>query len=216
VGHRIFLLLLALAADTPAGLFFPSALGVSSSMVDHPIDILLVDNDPDLAEMIEEHLTQALCARVERAASIADAMREELTARHELILASTDLPDGDAAALIEQMRLTNDCPIILMGRDATVAETIEAFRHGAADFFVKPFELSALTDSIRLWIERMGQVKRERSRHQRLRRTASRIIRDRRDLRQRMELICQDIVRAYRDLAEKVSDTLADNQPLPK
>lgn len=181
-------------------------------MPDHPMDILLVEADTDLAEMIESHLTQVLSVRVTRVNSIADAVCEELTARHELILSSTALPDGNGTLLIEQIRVTNDCPIILMGQDPTVDETIDALRHGAADYFVKPFDLGDLTTSVQSWMERLNRQQREQMRHRRLRRTASRIIKDRRDLRQRMELICQDIVRAYKDLAEKVSDTLAEDQ----
>ena len=47
----------------------------------------------------------------------------------------------------------------------------------------------------------------QQRRYRRLRRLSSRIVRERRDLRQRIDLVCRDFVQAYRRLAQRVSES---------
>ncbi len=183
-------------------------------MIEQSMDILLVEPDGALAGLIEDHLARVFHHRVHRATTVEEALQEESTTRHDLIIASTDLDDGESSAFIERVRISNDCPIILMAECPTVEETVEALRLGVADYFVKPFALTDLTNTVTRLLEKSHVDKRDAVRQRRLRRTASKIIQERRDLRKRMELICQDIVYAYRDLAQKVSDSTADNEPV--
>jgi hypothetical protein len=50
-------------------------------------------------------------------------------------------------------------------------------------------------------------------RHRRLRKLTARIICERRDLRQRIDLICRDFVHAYRRLAQRVTEAELLSQP---
>jgi len=151
-------------------------------------------------------------ARVTNAESAADALREELTARHDLLLASTSLPDGDGLELVRRFHENNSAPVILMAEDPTAGEAIAAIRLGVADVLTKPFEMDYLSASIRKIIRAHRHRRRERVRHQKLRKLVARIICERRDLAKRIDLICRDFVHAHRRLAEKVahSGILAD------
>lgn len=172
-----------------------------------PIEVLLVDDDTDLAEMIGRCLRDAMRVNVTHVTSSAEAIREELTTRHELVIASMTLDDGDGLALARELRQRNRAPIILLASHPTADEAIEALRLGVTELLIKPFDLADLMTTVQETIERRLKRRRNRLRHRRLRRMASRIVRERRDLRQRMDLICQDLVHAYRGLAQKVTES---------
>ncbi|GMV96353.1 MAG: hypothetical protein AMXMBFR83_07190 [Phycisphaerae bacterium] len=172
-----------------------------------PLEILLVEEDAELADLIGRFLTEGLGASATHAGSAADAVREELTTRHDVVLVSRTLPDGDSLDLIRAIRRHNDCPILLMGHTPTAEEVIEAMRLGVVDVLNKPFELEHLADVVKNIGERRRLQRRERSRQRRLRKLVARIICERRDLARRIDLICRDFVLAHRRLAEKVTQS---------
>lgn len=176
-------------------------------MPERSVEILVVENDIDLAEMIERHLRDALTCRVTHAATAAEAVREELTARHDLVIASMSLPDADGLTLVRELRVSNECPIVLTADKPTIEEAVEAMRLGVIDLLKKPFDMVDLSTSVSKAAKREARRRRERVRHRRLRRLVSRIICERKDLNERLELICKDFVHAYRQLAQKVTDS---------
>jgi len=171
------------------------------------VDILLVEQDGDLAEMMEGYLCEALPMGVTTVTCAQDALRAELTHRHDLVLANLTLPDGDGLELIRQLRISNKCPVILLADTPMVGQMVEAIRLGIKDVFVKPFDLATLTESVSKAIKRNRKQRDRRQRYHRLRKLTGRIIRERRELRERTDLICQDLVHAYRRLAQKVAET---------
>jgi len=176
-------------------------------MRERPVEILLVESDPELAAMMRRCLQEMIPARVTHAPTGSSAMREELTTRHDVILVSTDLPDAVWSDLVRQIRVTNRGAIFLLSDDPTVAELLDAVRLRVSDVLTKPFDLADMCAVVQEAGERALVRDRRRRRHQRLRRLTSRIIRERRDLRQRIDLICRDFVHAYRRLAERVSES---------
>jgi len=174
-------------------------------MTRRAVQLLLVEDDADLVEMITRCLQDMMRVCVTHVSSAADAMREELTARHDVVVVSTSLPHGLSFA--SELRVTNRCPIILLADHPTVDEAIEAIRLGVTDLLVKPFDIADMVAVVQKAAERERKRRRNRIRYRRLRRMASRIVCERRDLRQRMDLICQDLVHAYRGLAQKVAES---------
>lgn len=172
-----------------------------------PFEILLVESDADLAAMLVTYLHESLQANVTHVQSAEEAFREELTARHDLLLAAMSLPDGDGLELVRQVRENNRCPAILMAQSPTAGETIAALRLGVADFLTKPFDMEYLLATVRKALKTRRLRCRELSRHRRLRKLVARIICERRDLAQRIDLICRDFVQAHRRLAEKVTQS---------
>lgn len=172
-----------------------------------PLEILLVEDDADLADMVGRYLHESLRASVTHVESAADALREELTARHDLLLASTSLPEEDALELVRRFHENNPCPVILMAEEPTAGEAITAIRLGVADFLTKPFEMDYLSIAVRRAIRVYRHRCRERVRHKRLRKLVARIVCERRDLAKRIDLICRDFVHAHRRLAEKVAQS---------
>jgi DNA-binding NtrC family response regulator len=180
-------------------------------MAERSIEILLVENDAELSDMIARQLHAALGANVTAVATVGDALREELTTQHDVVIASLRLADEDGLSLAREIRVDNACPIILLADRIDVEEALEAMRIGVIDVFRKPFELADLTELVKKAAYRELARRRTEARSRRLRRVASRIIRQRQDVNERMELLCRDFVQAYRRLAEKVVGTVEDN-----
>lgn len=176
-------------------------------MQERRVEILLVEQDGDLAEMMEGYLCEALPAGVTSVSSAQDALRAELTHHHDLVLANLTLPNGDGLELIRQLRISNKCPIILLADTPMASQMVDAIRLGVKDVFVKPFDFAAVTESASEAIKRRTMQRDRRRRYHRLRKLTGRIIRERRELRERTDLICQDLVHAYRRLAQKVAES---------
>jgi DNA-binding response OmpR family regulator len=175
-------------------------------MRNRPLDILLVEPDAELAGMIQTCLAEAVPGTLTIVPDAAAALREELTTRHHVLVLSMDLPGGEWRELAGELRRTNRAPIFLLANSPSVCEVVEAMRLGVVDVLVKPFDLVDFVERIRQAGMRVLAAQRRRVRHRRLRRLTSRIIRERRDLRQRIDLICRDFVHAYRRLAQRVSE----------
>jgi len=176
-------------------------------MIERPVEILLVEDDFELAQMIEQHLVISMGSNVTHVTSAAEALREELTTRHDLIMSSLSLPDGEGLSFIKELRRENKCPVVVMGENPTVEEAIQAVRAGVREFLIKPFDFAFMSEVVQQLAEHRLKQLHQRKRIKRLRKIASGIIRERKDLHRRMDLICRDFVHAYRRLAQKVSET---------
>jgi DNA-binding response OmpR family regulator len=168
--------------------------------------MLLVEPDNDLATMMQDCLRTALNANVTVVADAAAALREELTAHHDVLLVDTELPDANWVDLAREIRQNNRNPLILLAANPSTSEMIEAIRVGVMDVLSKPFDLANMTGLAGTAARRSFKRQRTQVRNRRLRKLTSRIIHERRDLRRRIDLICHDFVHAYRRLAQRVSD----------
>jgi DNA-binding response OmpR family regulator len=175
-------------------------------MYDRPVEILLVEPDADLADMIRDCLPAAAHVNVTVATDAAAALREELTAAHDVLLVATELPDAAWTDLVREIRQTNRGPLILLAETPSATDMLEAVRTRAMDVLIKPFDLTELSTLTGRAARIAFKRQRARLRHRRLRKLTARIICERRDLRQRIDLICRDFVHAYRRLAQRVSD----------
>jgi len=176
-------------------------------MRQRPLQILLAEDDTDLAELVGRYLSESLRAEVTHVESASAALGEELTTRHDLLLAAMELPDGEGLELVRRVHENNPCPAIMMVEGPTAGEAIAAVRLGVVDILTKPFDLEYLSNTIRRAAADHRGRRRERARHKRLRKLVARIICERRDLAKRMDLICRDFVHAHRRLAEKVAQS---------
>lgn len=174
-------------------------------MTKKPVEILLVESDVDLAEMLERCVGETGAAHVTHVTSAAGAVREELTTRHDLLMIASNLDDAEGLGLIRELRVSNKAPVVLLAEHPTVDEAIEALRLRVAEVLIKPFDVAEACEAIVELARQSARRRRRTRRYRRLREMSSRIVRERRDLKQRMDLICRDLVHAYRGLAQKVS-----------
>ncbi len=112
----------------------------------HPI--LVVDDDPVVREVIVTALEEAGYVITETG-SPEDAL--ELFSKKEFHLVITDIvmPGMDGLTLLRRLRLKNpDIPVILLTAYPDMEMTINAIKHGAHDFIIKPFKIEYILYSV--------------------------------------------------------------------
>jgi DNA-binding NtrC family response regulator len=105
--------------------------------------VLVVEDEATLRSALSRYLTRAGYA-VLQAGTCSEAL--ELMRRPvDLILADVALPDGQGFELADNAaRLDRNLPVIIMTADDNIDHAIQAVRHGATDFLLKPFSFDAL------------------------------------------------------------------------
>ncbi len=93
-----------------------------------------------------------------------------------------------------------------MGSDPSQYDLIEAMRCGVVDFFAKPFEIEQLLATMERTMGAYRASLTYRQRYERTRMLLRKVIRERRELNERIDLICKDLVGAHKRLAMRVLD----------
>jgi DNA-binding NtrC family response regulator len=166
--------------------------------------IMLVETDAALSEVLVESLASRFDARLTSIDSAEAALDIDLFEPHDLFISRIDLPGFDGLELAGRILGVRRRPFVLMGDEPTAAQAVAALRIGVTDFFPKPFDLTEFLDSLDRCLYRYNQARRREQRHRQVRQLARRVIRERRDLNGRVDLICRDLVQAQRRLMTRV------------
>lgn len=106
--------------------------------------LLLVDDTPELLNLLCEHLQAAGYRSIATAENCAAAREAFERQRPELMILDINLPDGDGFALFRQLRARADIPaLFLSARDAD-ADRLFGLGLGADDYLTKPFLMQEL------------------------------------------------------------------------
>lgn len=108
------------------------------------LDILLVDDEPDLRELLEEQL-RAAGHRVETAADGLEGMDQLQRRVFDVVICDVRLPKIDGLTLLRRIR--KEAPstdVILMTAYADVSQAVSALKEGAFDYLTKPFDVDEL------------------------------------------------------------------------
>ncbi len=178
------------------------------------LQILIVADEPDIAAMLATHIMTHLDAHVSVVDTIEEAQLMAASDAFDLILAQERLADGPAVSLVGDRETATTTPLVIVAPDTDLDQVRSAFRDGAADVLDSAADGEGLLNCIDRVVRRSRQEQSRGRRSRRLRRVSSRLIKDRRELRQRVDLICRDVVDAYRRLAEKVVATNQGDDPL--
>ena len=95
-------------------------------------------------------------------------------------------------------------PVVLLTADAEFEDAQSALRTGVADLFQKPFPIEDLLESVDQLLCDHKLMQRRAAKYHRMRALVRRVIRERRDLRRRIDLVCRDLVGAQRRLVTRV------------
>ncbi|MEM9789529.1 MAG: diguanylate cyclase [Planctomycetota bacterium] len=100
--------------------------------------ILIVEDDPDTAELIAETLSDHLTdAEVVHAGCVAAALRHDLDA-FDIVLSDMNLPDGlGLDFLAEALARRPSLPVVFVTGEGVLERATEAVRRGAYDYVVK-------------------------------------------------------------------------------
>ena len=106
--------------------------------------ILIVDDEPDIRELVEIALSR-MGLRTDSAASLAEA-RERLAAqRFDLCITDMRLPDGNGVTLVgEIQKQYPQTPVAVITAYGNAEAAVESLKAGAFDFVSKPVDIAAL------------------------------------------------------------------------
>jgi len=110
--------------------------------------ILIVDDEQEVAELLEEFLTQ-LGYETDKAFSKTQAETELKKYQPGIVLLDIRLPDGDGISFLKEIKASQpEMEVIMITGLADREIAMEALREGAADFICKPIDLDYLANSV--------------------------------------------------------------------
>ena len=122
-------------------------------------DILLIEDDPDIAENIQEFLSNK--SKGQWTLHIADNGRDgaELAAEedYDLILLDVNLPGMDGFAVCRSIRRQGiQTPVIFLTARFAEEDALKGYESGGDDYLVKPFSLAQLFAKISVLLQRLN------------------------------------------------------------
>jgi DNA-binding response OmpR family regulator len=118
--------------------------------------LLVVENDPRLAEMLSEYLGQA-GFRVTIAPLGATALRQHEEGSYDAIVLDLMLPDMDGLEVCKQLRARSDTPVLMLTARGDAIDRIIGLELGADDYLPKPFEPRELLARVRAILRRRAR-----------------------------------------------------------
>jgi DNA-binding NtrC family response regulator len=169
-----------------------------------PPRIMLVERDPVLVELIVSSLTRRLRAHVTCLADASQCIDTELLEPHDLTILDLDRDHETALRLVAELQALSTRPVVLLMNKPSGETVIEAMHLNAKSVFDKPFEIADLMDVVENAVRDRAIQRARSAKYARMRDMVRRVLRERRDLNHRMELVCRDLVGAQRRLVHRV------------
>jgi two-component system, OmpR family, phosphate regulon response regulator OmpR len=120
--------------------------------------ILLVEDDPRLAEMLAEYLGEA-GFRVTVAPLGATALERLAGAEYEAVVLDLMLPDMDGLDICRQLRTQSDTPVLMLTARGEPIDRILGLELGADDYLPKPFQPRELLARLRAILRRGSRAR---------------------------------------------------------
>jgi len=166
--------------------------------------ILLVHPDSAMRDGLVLAAQGRVPATFTCAATGAEALEFNRIEAHHVLVAGLDLGDMSGLDLAQWAFSSRRRPFILIGDAPRSGDLIRAIRQGAVDFLPVPVDGRRYVESLAATIRRESARWRRARRVQRDREVIRRVLQDRQQLNQRIELICRDMVGAHRRLFHRV------------
>ncbi len=123
------------------------------------VQILLVEDDTNIAKIITHYLKDAGEYEVRHASSAEDALL--LTGEHfDLMLLDIMLPGESGIELCRRLRETHNCPIIFISALDDSDTIVNALQIGGDDYLTKPFDNKILLARVQANLRRAKQAPR--------------------------------------------------------
>lgn len=119
--------------------------------------ILVVDDDPDVLEMVADFLAQN-DFEVLTAANAAQARRVMQSSPAQLVLVDRRMPGEDGISLARHLREHSAAGIIMLTAADEVIDRIVGLEVGADDYITKPFDLRELIARVRSVLRRTSSI----------------------------------------------------------
>ena len=130
-----------------------------------PTRILIVEDDPDIAQLVARYLDKAGFT-TERAASGREALQTITERPPDLVVLDLMLPHMDGLEVCRLLRAhdaTSGIPIIMLTARAEESERIVGLELGADDYLAKPFSPNELVARVRALLRRAQRATSDRA-----------------------------------------------------
>lgn len=122
--------------------------------------ILIIDDDPTLAEMIgmrfETRGYEVLLARLGK-----EGLRMAYEKHPDLVILDVMMPDMDGWETCRRLRDMSDVPIVMLTAKVEEEDVVRGFRLGADDYVKKPFSVQELEERVRAILKRSNSNERD-------------------------------------------------------
>ncbi|RME38473.1 MAG: response regulator [Planctomycetota bacterium] len=167
--------------------------------------ILVVEPDAEILEILVASLSRRFDAHITCVSDAVSCLDVEVVEPHDLIISEIELEGEDGLQLARQLMSLSARPVILMAEDLSTRQAVEALRLRVWEILEKPFPVDELLESAERAMHGFELRRRRAARYRRMRELVRRVIQERRHLKQRMELVCQDFVGAHKRLVQRVA-----------
>lgn len=171
-----------------------------------PSTILIVGGDPAFRAELAGHL-QARRHRCTHVNRLDEARTVVSGQRHDLVLLNPDLPDGDGFDLVQQIHHASSCTKTMVFSEVdSFGLALRALRSGAIDFVRTPVQLDEIVERIDVALVRSHTEKEREDRIRRVHRICRELNSARDEISEQVDVMCNDLMHAYRDLSDQISD----------
>lgn len=119
-----------------------------------PREILVVEDDQDIAHLVQMHLQDAGYA-VAMAHDGADGLKQALARAYDLVVLDLTLPGVEGLEICRRLRAKPDYPLILMlTARSTELDRVLGLEIGADDYLTKPFSMRELLARVKALFRR--------------------------------------------------------------
>ena len=109
-----------------------------------PPTVLLVDDEPDILELLELALRK-MGLEVDKAGNVKEALKKLGVRRYDLCLTDMRMPDGDGLQVVQYIAKHNlDVPVAVITAHGNMENAVTALKAGAFDYLSKPVSLDQL------------------------------------------------------------------------
>ncbi len=125
--------------------------------------ILIVDDEPDMLQLLKRTLAPELGCTVETASSGEMAMQILSHKLFDLVLADIKMPGMNGLELLDLIKRTMPgLTVVMMTAYGSIETAVAAMKNGAHDFITKPFDHDALVIRLEKALERSSLIKENR------------------------------------------------------
>lgn len=131
-------------------------------------NILIVEDDNDLADLISMHLTLQ-GHQIERVDKIQEGKQQLSSQHYDLMILDRGLDDGDGMHLCHELRQNeNWLPILMLTARDSEKDKVEGLEAGADDYLTKPFSVLEFQARVRAILRRRTHASSKEMQHQEL------------------------------------------------
>lgn len=171
------------------------------------LDVLIVDGDEKALAALGDHV-KSLHGRVRVAGSVEQAALEMKRQPADIVMVNVQINDNAGFSFLSKVR--NKYPkvsAVALSRSKAAEVCLSAWRAGASDLLVAPFTASDLTGCLERLKTQRALVQKLQQRNARLRHVCKRLNTARHEISQQVDLLCNDLVKAYQDIAQQLNYT---------